>query len=131
MDEARVRGIRGAVTVLENNGLEIITATEQLLTVMARENDICSEDMVSIIFSVTADLNAAFPAEGGAPAGVEHGALDVHDGDPRGRLSGKVHPGADACLHKKGTVRGEARLPGRGCRFEAGSQSLKAPLKVS
>ena len=63
MDEARVRGIRGAVTVLENNSLEIITATEQLLTVMAKENDISSEDMVSIIFSVTADLDAAFPAE--------------------------------------------------------------------
>ena len=63
MDEARVRGIRGAVTVAENDYLEIITATEQLLTMMTRENDISIEDMVSIIFSLTADLDAVFPAE--------------------------------------------------------------------
>jgi chorismate mutase len=61
--EARVRGIRGAVTVTENSRDTIITATEQLLTLMARENGIASEDMVSILLSMTADLDAAFPAE--------------------------------------------------------------------
>jgi chorismate mutase len=63
MDEARVRGIRGAVTALENSRQAIITATEQLLTLMTGENEIDSDDIVSIIFSVTADLDAVFPAE--------------------------------------------------------------------
>jgi len=124
VDEARVRGIRGAVTVTENSRAAIITATEQLLTLMAGENEIGSEDIVSIIFSMTADLDAVFPAEA-APDGVEYGALDVHDGDPRIRRHGKMHPGADACLHEKGAVRSETRLSGRSCRFEAGSRLWK------
>ena len=63
MDKAWMRGIRGAVTVTENSREAIISATEQLLTLMAGENEIRSEDMVSIIFSLTADLDAVFPAE--------------------------------------------------------------------
>jgi chorismate mutase len=63
VDEARVRGIRGAVTVTENSRTAIITATEQLLNLIAGENQVGSEDIVSILFSVTADLDAAFPAE--------------------------------------------------------------------
>jgi chorismate mutase len=63
MNEARVRGFRGAVTVLENSRQEIMTATEQLLTMMTGENEINGEDIVSIIFSMTADLDAVFPAE--------------------------------------------------------------------
>jgi chorismate mutase len=63
VDETRVRGIRGAVTVAENSRTAIITATEQLLNLIAGENEIDSEDIVSIIFSVTADLDAVFPAE--------------------------------------------------------------------
>jgi len=63
VDEARVRGIRGAVTVTENSRTAIITATEQLLKLIAEQNEIDSEDIVSIIFSVTADLDAVFPAE--------------------------------------------------------------------
>ncbi|MGD0153686.1 MAG: chorismate mutase [Thermacetogeniaceae bacterium] len=63
VDKAWIRGIRGAATVTENSRQAIITATEQLLTLMTRENEICSEDIISIIFSLTADLDAAFPAE--------------------------------------------------------------------
>ena len=58
-----MRGIRGAVTVTENSRTAIITATEQLLNLIAGENQVGSEDIVSILFSVTADLDAAFPAE--------------------------------------------------------------------
>ena len=63
MDQVWVRGIRGAVTVSANDGLEIISATEQLLTLITRENRIESEQIISIIFSMTADLDAVFPAE--------------------------------------------------------------------
>jgi chorismate mutase len=56
------RGIRGATTVEANTPDEILTATQQLLTRMIRENGIESEDVASVFFSVTADLDAEFPA---------------------------------------------------------------------
>lgn len=55
-------GVRGATTVEANTRDEILTATQQLLALMIRENGIKSEDVGSAIFTVTADLNAEFPA---------------------------------------------------------------------
>jgi len=60
---ATVRGIRGATTVEINAREEILQATFELLKVIAKENNIVSEDIASIIFTVTNDLDAAFPAE--------------------------------------------------------------------
>jgi len=58
-----VRGIRGATTVDRNSKEEIIKRTKELLTVLKKENGFKIEDMVSIFFSATPDLNAAFPAQ--------------------------------------------------------------------
>jgi len=58
-----VRGIRGAITADSNNKEEIIKNTKELLTALKKENDFKIEDIVSIFFSVTSDLNAAFPAQ--------------------------------------------------------------------
>lgn len=58
-----VRGIRGAITVDSNTKEEIIKRTKKLLTTLKRENGFKIEDIVSIFFSVTFDLNAAFPAQ--------------------------------------------------------------------
>lgn len=63
MGKDRIRGVRGAVTVPENSRAAIIAATERLLTLIAEENEIESEDIVSIIFSMTADLDSVYPAE--------------------------------------------------------------------
>jgi len=60
---AAVRGIRGATTVEKNDREEILEATLELLKIIVKENDLISEDIVSIIFTVTNDLDAAFPAE--------------------------------------------------------------------
>ncbi|NLK88134.1 MAG: chorismate mutase [Clostridiaceae bacterium] len=57
-----VRAIRGATTINENSADEIYTATTELLEEMTVQNGIEPDDIVSIIFSVTSDLNAAFPA---------------------------------------------------------------------
>ncbi|EGW40717.1 chorismate mutase [Desulfosporosinus sp. OT] len=57
-----VRGIRGATTVDRNNAEEIREATQELLKMMLAENQLCTEDLVSAIFTVTSDLNADFPA---------------------------------------------------------------------
>ena len=57
-----VRGIRGAITVESNDAEEIRTATQELLQIILSENQLCTEDLVSAIFTVTSDLNADFPA---------------------------------------------------------------------
>ena len=56
------RGVRGATTVEDNSRESILRATRQLLALMIRRNDIHPEDVASATFSVTADLNAEFPA---------------------------------------------------------------------
>lgn len=57
-----VRGIRGATTVEHNDAEEIRVATQELLQMILSENQLCTEDLVSAIFTVTSDLNADFPA---------------------------------------------------------------------
>ena len=58
-----VRGIRGAITVNSNTKEEIIEITKELLITLQRENNFKIEDIVSVFFSATSDLNAAFPAQ--------------------------------------------------------------------
>ncbi|TGE34311.1 chorismate mutase [Desulfosporosinus sp. Sb-LF] len=57
-----VRGIRGATTVDRNDAKEIREATQELLRSIMSENLLCTDDLVSAIFTVTPDLNADFPA---------------------------------------------------------------------
>jgi chorismate mutase len=57
-----IRGIRGAISVSKNSKDEIISSTKTLLRKMAVLNKIKVEDIASVIFSVTKDLNAEFPA---------------------------------------------------------------------
>jgi len=57
-----LRGIRGAITVDHNDAEEIREATQELLQTILHENSLCTEDLVSAIFTVTPDLNADFPA---------------------------------------------------------------------
>lgn len=57
-----VRAIRGATTVENNDAVEMLRETEKLLVEIIEKNDLKEEDIISIIFTVTNDLNAAFPA---------------------------------------------------------------------
>ncbi len=57
-----VRAVRGAITVDDNSAADIIDETKLLLKKIVEENKIEQDDIISIIFSVTADLDAAFPA---------------------------------------------------------------------
>jgi chorismate mutase len=56
------RGIRGATTVERNDRAEILKATRELLEVIVRLNGLRSDDIASVWFTVTADLDAEFPA---------------------------------------------------------------------
>ena len=57
-----VRGVRGAISVDKNEPAQILARVEELLVAMVQANKIQTEDIASIAFSSTADLNSAFPA---------------------------------------------------------------------
>lgn len=71
----KVAGIRGAVSVKENNREEILSSTRQLLREMVEANSIGIEDIASVIFTATTDLDAAFPAEAAREMGWTAAAL--------------------------------------------------------
>lgn len=56
------RGVRGATTVGSNNEDDILEATRELLTAVVQANGIQVEDIASVYFTTTADLNATYPA---------------------------------------------------------------------
>lgn len=56
------RGIRGATTAAANSVPAILTATTELLEAIIEQNHIRLADIASAIFTVTDDLDAAFPA---------------------------------------------------------------------
>ena len=60
----KMRGIRGAVTVEADDGENIVAATKRLLTTMIERNGVQTADICSVLFSLTPDLRAAFPALG-------------------------------------------------------------------
>lgn len=57
-----VRGIRGAIRVKKNSRDEIERASLKLMRSLIRENDIDPDSVACVIFTVTGDLNADFPA---------------------------------------------------------------------
>lgn len=84
-----VRGIRGATTATDNTETAILDATEELLRWLAAANELRPADIASIIFSVTPDLNATFPARAARQLGwtetplLDTVELSVPDAIPR------------------------------------------------
>ncbi len=58
----RLRAIRGAITVAEDTPAEVVSATRLLLEDMVARNSLAPDDMVSLIFTATADVTSQFPA---------------------------------------------------------------------
>lgn len=69
---ARTRALRGATTIERNDERLIIEGTMELLTILLEKNDLDHEDIISIIFTSTQDLNAAYPAVGARRLGLTH-----------------------------------------------------------
>lgn len=57
-----VRAIRGATTAEANTKEAIFEASIELLSKIEEKNDLKNTDAISIIFTVTSDLTAVFPA---------------------------------------------------------------------
>lgn len=65
-----VRAIRGATTVKKNTVNCILKGTEELLNRIISKNSLKVDNIISIIFTVTNDLNAAFPASAARELGI-------------------------------------------------------------
>lgn len=70
-----VRGVRGATTVSINSKDKIMSATKELLAEIIKANQFKVEDIASIFFTVTKDLNAEFPAAAARELGWNDTAL--------------------------------------------------------
>ena len=55
--------IRGATTVESNDKAEILEATKELLLKMENDNHLIKDNVISILFSATKDLNVEYPAK--------------------------------------------------------------------
>jgi chorismate mutase len=65
-----MRGIRGAITVAADKPELILQATRELLEAMLEANcEMRSEDVASVLFTVTDDLTSTFPAQGAREMG--------------------------------------------------------------
>jgi chorismate mutase len=65
------RAIRGATTADANTAEDILEATEELLRTVLTLNEMTVDDLVSVIFTTTTDLNATFPAVAAREMGLD------------------------------------------------------------
>jgi chorismate mutase len=68
----RLFALRGAVQAGENSREAILGATEELMRTMIERNSLEADDMVSCIFTTTADLDAEFPAVAARQLGLDN-----------------------------------------------------------
>lgn len=61
-DPIALRALRGATTASENSVAAITTAVDELIGTLVDRNGLEGERILSVTFSVTADLDACFPA---------------------------------------------------------------------
>ncbi len=82
-----IRGVRGAITCDYNSREEILRRTEELLTEILEKNKIEVERISAIIFTVTNDLDKAFPAEAARKMGLKYvPLLDMQEMKVEGAL---------------------------------------------
>ena len=67
------RGIRGATSVDGNRADAILAAARQLLEQIVAANDLQIDDLISVTFTATSDLDAAYPGQ----AAREMGWLNI------------------------------------------------------
>lgn len=70
-----IRGIRGATTAENNTRESILGAARELLTALVEANQLNVDDIASALFTMTPDLDAAFPARAARDLGWTDTAL--------------------------------------------------------
>lgn len=65
-----VRALRGATSVEADRAEAIVAATRELLEELLARNGATGDDLVSVVFTATPDLTAAFPAAAARSLGL-------------------------------------------------------------
>jgi len=85
------RGIRGATTAQANTAEDILETTDELLRLVIQLNDLDPDDVASVIFTTSPDLNATFPALAARHFGwTEVPLICTHEMSVPGALTGAV-----------------------------------------
>jgi chorismate mutase len=66
-----VRAIRGATQVEANERELVLEAATELVTEVMTRNELMIDDVISVVFTTTPDLNAEFPAVAARKVGFE------------------------------------------------------------
>lgn len=72
---ATVRALRGATTVAQDTPEQITVRVQELLTEVMERNGLELDDVISVIFTATADVVSMFPAT--AARGIGFGAVPL------------------------------------------------------
>lgn len=67
--------IRGAITIEENTREQVLDNTKILINKIMEENNVSIDDIISITFTATKDIDAAYPAVGARQLGINDAAL--------------------------------------------------------
>lgn len=84
-----MRGIRGATVLQDDDAQEMTEAVTELVTAMLARNSLTTDELISILFTATPDLQCAFPAAAARSLGLADvplicaQELDVHGAMPR------------------------------------------------
>jgi chorismate mutase len=57
-----VMGLRGATTVDQDTVAQVTERSQELMRNLMSENDLVEEDIISVLFTATADVTSTFPA---------------------------------------------------------------------
>ncbi len=80
--------LRGATTADANTEQAILAAARELLTELTRMNQLEPQELISVLFTMTADLDAAFPTRAARELGwTQVALLDAQEPPVRGDLA--------------------------------------------
>lgn len=65
-----VRAVRGATQVDRDERRDILDATAELLSAVLERNQLGPDDLISVLFTATADLRSEFPAYAAREMGI-------------------------------------------------------------
>lgn len=83
-----IRAIRGATVAAENSETAILAAAHELLGQIARANTLNADQLVSILFTMTRDLDAAYPTRAAREMGwTQVALLDAQQPNVQGDLA--------------------------------------------
>jgi chorismate mutase len=68
--QPRLAALRGAITLDADTRDEVLARTAELLEALMSRNGLTSEDVVSLMFTATADICSEFPAAAVRAAGI-------------------------------------------------------------